>query len=135
MRTGQPRRARGELAADVLAALWATPTGMTAGEVLDKLGGDLAYSTVVTILSRLHAKGTLDREPHGRAFSYRPVTDRPGLAARRMRQVLDAETNRQQVLAQFVSALSDEEERELFRLLHEHQSPAAPQPRHGTDES
>lgn len=106
----------------MLAALWSAPDGMTASEVQGKLDRGLSYSTIVTILSRLHAKGTLEREPHGRAFVYRPVADRPGMAARRMRQVLDAETNRHQVLARFVSGLSDEEEKELFRLLRAHQS-------------
>jgi predicted transcriptional regulator len=101
----------------VLATLWSAHAALTAGEVQERLASALAYSTVVTILSRLHAKGTLEREQHGRAYAYRPVADEPGLAARRMRQVLDAESNRQQVLARFVSDLSDEDELVLRRLL------------------
>jgi predicted transcriptional regulator len=101
----------------VLATLWAAAAALTAGEVQARLASPPAYSTVVTILSRLLAKGTLEREQHGRAYAYRPVSDEPGLAARRMRQVLDAEANRQQVLARFVSDLSDEDERVLRRLL------------------
>jgi predicted transcriptional regulator len=111
------RRGPGELEAEVLATLWSADTALTAGDVQARLASPLAYSTVVTILSRLHAKGTLDRRPHGRAYAYRPVSDEPGLAARRMRQVLDAEENRQQVLARFVSDLSDEDERVLRTLL------------------
>jgi predicted transcriptional regulator len=105
------------LEAEVLATLWSAETALTAGDVQERLASPLAYSTVVTILSRLHAKGTLGREHHGRAYAYRPVADEPGLAALRMRQVLDAEANRQQVLARFVSDLSDEDERVLRRLL------------------
>jgi predicted transcriptional regulator len=101
----------------VLATLWSARAALTAGEVQERLASALAYSTVVTILSRLHAKGTLEREQHGRAYAYRPVADEPGLAARRMRQVLDAEANRQQVLARFVSDLSGEDELVLRRLL------------------
>jgi predicted transcriptional regulator len=100
--------------------LWAASTALTAGDVQARLASPLAYSTVVTILSRLLTKGTLEREQHGRAYAYRPVSDEPGLAARRMRQVLDAEANRQQVLARFVSDLSDEDERVLRRLLESH---------------
>lgn len=101
----------------MLATLWSARIALTAGEVQARLASPLAYSTVVTILSRLHTKGTLDREQHGRAYAYRPVSDEPGLAARRMRQVLDGEANRQQVLARFVSDLSDEDELVLRRLL------------------
>lgn len=122
------RRARGALEAEVLAALWAAGTPLTAGELQTRLGSDLAYSTVVTILSRLHAKGTLDREQTGKAYAYRPVADEPGLAARRMRQVLDGETNRQQVLARFVSDLSGEDEELLLRLLREHHEQPEPEP-------
>src|SRR5215470_15048753 len=85
------RRAAGELEAAVLAVLQAAGSPLSPGEVRDRLGGDLAYTTVVTILSRLHGKGVLDRRKAGRAFLYSPVADEPGLAARRMAQMLDAE--------------------------------------------
>lgn len=114
-----PRRGPGELEAEVLSTLWSARTALTAAEVQARLGTSLSYSTVVTILSRLHAKGTLDREHHGRAYAYRPVSDESGLAARRMRQVLDAESNRRQVLARFVSDLSEEDEQVLLSLLHD----------------
>ncbi|MGH3628146.1 MAG: BlaI/MecI/CopY family transcriptional regulator, partial [Sciscionella sp.] len=84
-----------------------------------ELGGDLAYTTVVTILSRLQDKGVLNRHRIGRAFCYEPVTDRSGLAARRMRAVLDSEDNHQSVLARFVSTLSSKDEKLLRRLLDE----------------
>jgi predicted transcriptional regulator len=111
------RRGHGELEAEVLATLWSARRALTAGEVQARLGGGLAYSTVVTIMTRLQAKGLLERAQHGRAFAYRPVADEPGLAARRMRQVLDSGKNRQQVLARFVSDLSDEDEHVLRSLL------------------
>jgi predicted transcriptional regulator len=107
------------LEAEVLAALWSAQAPMTAGAVQRELGSTLAYSTVVTILSRLHTKGVLTRRPAGRAFAYAPVADEPGLAARRMRQVLDSESDRQRVLARFVSDLSDEDERLLRTLLRQ----------------
>jgi predicted transcriptional regulator len=114
---GSPRRAAGELAAAALAVLQAADCSLTPGEVLDRLGGGLSYSTVVTILSRLHAKGVLTRLRSGRAYSYTPVTDEPGLAARRMRGVLDAEADRAAVLARFVSELPAADELLLRRML------------------
>lgn len=111
------RRGPGELEAEVLATLWSAHTPLTAGEVQRELSAPLAYSTVVTILSRLHGKGVLDRHPLGRAYAYSPVADEAGLAARRMRQVLDSEHDRREVLARFVSDLSDSDERLLRSLL------------------
>ena len=113
------RRAAGELEAAVLAVLQAAGSPLSPGEVRDRLGGDLAYTTVVTILSRLHGKGVLDRRKAGRAFLYAPVADEPGLAARRMAQMLDAEPDREAVLARFVSGLSDADEHLLRQMLGE----------------
>ena len=113
------RRAAGELAEEVLAILQAAGEPLSPADVRERLGGALAYTTVVTILSRLHAKGVLDRERAGRAFRYSPVADEPGLAARRMASVLAGEPDRQAVLARFVSSLSDEDEQALRRMLGE----------------
>jgi predicted transcriptional regulator len=111
------RRGAGELERAVLAVLQGADTPLSPGEVRDQIGGDLAYTTVVTILSRLHAKGVLDRHKQGRAFLYTPVADEPGLAARRMAKMLDAEPDRAAVLARFVSGLSDSDERLLRDML------------------
>ncbi len=112
-------RGRGELESAVLDALFASSSAMTAGEVQQVLAGDLAYTTVLTILVRLHEKGALQRERRGRAYAYRPVSDEPGLAAMRMRRVLDERPDRDAVLARFVDDLSDDDEQALRRLLGE----------------
>ncbi|HLK00586.1 MAG TPA: BlaI/MecI/CopY family transcriptional regulator [Streptosporangiaceae bacterium] len=112
------RRAAGELEAAVLTVLQASDMPLAAGDVREKLADDeLAYTTVVTILTRLHAKGVLHRHKQGRAFYYAPVADQPGLAARRMARMLDAEPDREAVLARFVSSLSDEDEQLLRTML------------------
>lgn len=112
-----PRRAAGELEAAALAALQAAGTPLTPAQVRARLGGRLAYTTVVTILSRLRAKGVLTRVRSGRAYAYAPVADEPGLAARRMQGVLEATGDREAVLARFVSGLSPADERLLRRML------------------
>lgn len=113
------RRGAGELEAAVLEVLQRGGAPLSPGEVRERVGGDLAYTTVVTILSRLHAKGVLDRRKSGRAYRYMPVADEPGLAARRMARVLDAEKDREAVLARFVSALSESDEELLRKALGE----------------
>jgi predicted transcriptional regulator len=115
------RRPAGALEAEVLDVLRAAGMPLSPGQVRERLAApqqqELSYSTVVTILSRLHVKGVLTRNRAGRAFSYAPVADEPGLAARRMRGVLEAETDREAVLARFVSGLSPADERLLRRML------------------
>ncbi|MBV9821996.1 MAG: BlaI/MecI/CopY family transcriptional regulator [Actinobacteria bacterium] len=111
------RRAKGGLESEVLAALWAAETALTPAEVVDAIGGDLAYTTVQTILVRLHAKGAVAREQSGRAYAYTPVLDDAGLAADRMQALLDKGGDHVAVLRQFVNTLSPEDETALADLL------------------
>lgn len=111
------RRGRGELESGVLAALWAAERPLSAREVLERLPGDLAYTTVLTILSRLYDKGTLVRHPAGRGHAYTPVRDEASDTAVRMRSLLERGSDREAVLTRFVSELSQEDERLLHRLL------------------
>ena len=120
-RPGAERRAAGE--AEILAILRAADSPLTPGEVREQLApaaqagrGDLSYSTVVTIVSRLHAKGLLARQRAGRGFTYTPV-DEASLAASRMSQVLGGENDHDAVLSRFVSGLSGRDARLLRELL------------------
>ncbi|WP_030862734.1 BlaI/MecI/CopY family transcriptional regulator [Streptomyces sp. NRRL S-37] len=116
-REGSRRRGQGELEGLVLAALREADGPATAGWVRERLGGGLAYTTVITILTRLLAKGAVTRERAGRSFVWTPASDQAGLAAHRMRRVLDAEGDREAVLASFVTGLGPDDERLLRELL------------------
>ncbi|MEV7541562.1 BlaI/MecI/CopY family transcriptional regulator [Streptomyces sp. NPDC089915] len=111
------RRGQGELESQVLAAVGRAPGPVTAGWVQEHIGGGIAYTTVMTILTRLHAKGAVERERVGRSFEWTAVADEAGLAALRMRKVLDAEADREAVLASFVTALTPGDEQLLRDLL------------------
>ncbi|MEW1929860.1 BlaI/MecI/CopY family transcriptional regulator [Streptomyces sp. NPDC088360] len=111
------RRAQGELEAQVLAVLHGAAGPVNAAWVQERIGGDLAYTTVMTILTRLLAKGAVMRERVGRSFVWRSAADEAGLAALRMRKVLDGERDRGAVLASFVTTLSPADERMLRGLL------------------
>lgn len=90
---------------------------MTPGDVALALDADLAYTTVQTILTRLHAKGAVARKRSGRAHAYSPVLDEAGLAATRMHAMLDRGGDHAAVLSRFVSTLTAQEEDTLARLL------------------
>ena len=117
---GMPRRPAGALEAEVLAVLRAAGAPLNPGQVRQRLAAgqaeELSYSTVVTIISRLHAKGLLVRERAGRAFTYSPV-DEASLAASRMSQALDDGADHQAVLSRFVSGLSGRDTGLLRHLL------------------
>lgn len=127
---GVPRRARGALESAVMDVLWQAGRALNPGEVRDLLasaasadlpdgsdGRDLSYSTVVTILTRLHAKKMLVRTRVGRSFQYAPQADEAGLAARRLTALLDDSADREAVLSRFVADLPDGDEELLRRLL------------------
>ncbi|MER7409087.1 MULTISPECIES: BlaI/MecI/CopY family transcriptional regulator [Streptomyces] len=116
-RTGARRRGQGELEGLVLSVLGTAQEPVTAAWVQERLGGDLAYTTVVTILTRLHAKQAVTRTREGRSYVWSPVADEAGLAALRMRRVLDSEADRDAVLASFVSSLGPDDERLMRQLL------------------
>lgn len=116
-----PRRRAGELSGLVLEILRQADRPLTPGQVLDRLHSagsrPLAYTTVVTILSRLHDQGIADRFRTGRAYAYQAAADEAQLAGRRMQRLLDAEDNRASVLASFVDGLSARDEQVLRELL------------------
>lgn len=85
-------------------------------------GHDLAYTSVLTTLRRLHAKGHVTREARGRAYAYRPAQSAAGAVAEHMHVLLGSGHGREVVLSQFVAALSPEDENLLERLLAEHNS-------------
>lgn len=116
------RRESGGLESEVLATLWAADTSLNAGEVADALGGELAYNTVQTILARLHGKGAVHREQVGRGHSYTPVLDEAGLAAKRMRAMLDRGGDQAAVLSRFLNTLTATEEATLAKLLDAHRA-------------
>jgi len=123
-------RPRGALERQVLACLAAAGRALTAGEVLADLGGGLAYTTVMTTLTRLQTKGALTREPVGRAYAYSlagdPAVVVASVTATRMRRLLEAGEDRAGVLARFVADLPPEDERLLAELLADlHRDPPA----------
>ncbi|MEV5197824.1 BlaI/MecI/CopY family transcriptional regulator [Streptomyces sp. NPDC053720] len=120
------RRGQGELEAQVLAVLRSANGPATAGWVQEHLEGDLAYTTVITILSRLYEKKAVTRSREGRSYTWTSASDEAGLAALRMRRVLDGERDRDAVLARFISALSPGDEERLRALLARAAAPDDP---------
>jgi len=112
-----PRRAQGALETQVLTVLHTAGTPVTAAWVQERLDADLAYTTVMTVLIRLLEKQAVTRRREGRSFVWSPAADEAGLAALKMRKVLDREQDRRAVLASFITALPEDDEQLLRALL------------------
>lgn len=80
--------ALGERELEVMTWLWANGSG-TVGEVKEGLSDPLAYTTVLTILRNLEAKGFLRREDEGRAHRYFPRVQQKAARKRALRRLID----------------------------------------------
>ena len=102
-----------------MGVLWDAEERLTPGEVNARLGSDreLAYTTVMTILVRLLAKGTVTRERAGRAWAYAPTLSREEQAAQRMNATLRDGGDQSISLARFIDNLTPKERAQLKRLL------------------
>jgi predicted transcriptional regulator len=123
-----PGRRRGALEQEVLACLATAGRPLTPGEVRTELGDQLAYTTIMTTLSRLHAKGAVSRLPAARGFAYElsggPADAAASMTAHRMLQLLRGGQDRAGVLSRFVADLSAEDEELLTTLLAEEHRPS-----------
>jgi predicted transcriptional regulator len=85
-------------------------------DITEQLATNHAYTSIATVLSRLMAKGLVDREPAGRAYAYVATVAESDLIAQRIESLLDSSMNRTQVLSHFIGGL-DPTETDLIRSL------------------
>lgn len=119
----------GPLEYAAMSALWAeSPANVNV--VLKRVnarrarGDELAYTTVMTVLARLHDKGLLDRVKAGRGYDYTPRYSERALIDHLGRQQVDDLVDRfgPVALTQFAAALRDRDPallEELTKLAQE----------------
>jgi len=78
----------GERELDIMTVLWRESSG-TVTEVQAALGTPLAYTTVLTILRNLEAKGFVRRVEEGRAHRYYPKVKQRVAQRRALRRLID----------------------------------------------
>ena len=86
----------GELQAEVMGIFWER-AGATVREVVEELNkrrrrrrkDEFAYTTVLTLVSRLWGRGLLARKPDGRGFRYRAAKTRDGLLGELSDELID----------------------------------------------
>lgn len=111
----------GDLELAVMNILWEADSAMEVSEVVTAMGHTRAYTTIMTILSRLHEKGYLDQERAGRAYRYRPRLTRAFVVQRMWRRISDilSDGDMLELIPHLLGKrgkLSEEERRILRRL-------------------
>ncbi len=101
----------GELQTAVMEILWGEP-GLTVNEVEEKLQHhrEIAHTTVLTTLDRMHRKGYLRREKCGKAFVYEPRYSREEFALGMTQEVLGALLDQfsESAISTFVDMVSED---------------------------
>jgi predicted transcriptional regulator len=109
----------GDRELEVMAVLWDLGSG-TVGEVRDRIDAKLAYTTVLTILRNLEAKGFVSRKEEGRAHRYYPRVAQRSAQRSALTRLVDTffHGSAEQLLARLVEDrdISAEELRRLARL-------------------
>lgn len=71
----------------IMEVIWARGSA-TVAEVVEALEGKDAYTTILTLIRILKAKGYLSSRKEGRAFVFTPVVDRNTVARKAVHQLL-----------------------------------------------
>jgi predicted transcriptional regulator len=119
---GEPQQptALGRLETSVMEVLWARGES-NVRDVVERLGRQLAYTTVMTTLDRLFKKGLLDRYKQHRSFVYLPRFSRQEWEQRRAAQLVSGflhgpEPSRELLLSCFLDAVGGHDARLLDEL-------------------
>src|SRR5262245_3764216 len=110
----------GPLERRVLEALWARSEPASVRDLQPEFG-EIAYTTLMTTLDRLHRKSVLARTKQGRAFFYQPRLTRPEFDSVRAADALKAALEGDgatlvPLLSFFVDAVGDRDEELLDEL-------------------
>jgi predicted transcriptional regulator len=102
-------RSFGDLEAKIMDAIWSASAPVTVQQVASTLaaaGHEVAYTTAITVIERLRAKGWLDRERRGRSFLYSATRDEAQYTAWLMEQALGTSSDRSAALLTFTGTLN-----------------------------
>jgi predicted transcriptional regulator len=108
-----------ELEAAIMDIVWANKLSWFAvSDVLHVLEKrrEIAYTTVMTTLARLHDKGLLDRKRDGKRYLYSPKLSREQFLESTAREVLDGAVGAPQAMAMLAKRVSEASARDLDEL-------------------
>jgi predicted transcriptional regulator len=109
----------GDLEATIMKRIWRRNCPVLVRDILEDLQTEraIAYTTVMTVMDKLHRKGMLRREPQGRAYVYEAVASRESYTARLMRDAWAISDNQAAAFVHFLEQLSASEAQALRAAL------------------
>lgn len=114
------KRLPGELESLVIGCLWDAKHPLSSLEIQAECAkqGELALTTVLTVLSRLEDKGLVIREiESGRSLLFRPAESREQHTARLMLSLIDEDANPTLAFSYFAKGLTKAQRTELKNIL------------------
>lgn len=111
------RRPMGGLEEEIMDHMWSVAAPATTADVHRAVAPELAYTTVMTVLTRLWSKNLLTRERRGRAYVYSPERSEAQYRADQMRSIMDGGGDRWAIMGAFVESLEPADRRRLAKLL------------------
>lgn len=99
--------------------IWRRGRPVLVRDIVEDLAAErvLAYTTIMTVMDKLHRKGWLRREARGRAYVYEAVASRESYTARLMRDAWATSANQAAAFVHFLEQLSEDEARALRAAL------------------
>ena len=122
-------RTFGELESRIMDVVWSAESPLSVQDVADQVEGAPAYTTVITVIERLRAKGWVRRHREGRAFRYQATGSRGQYTAQLMGQLLQDSRDRPGALLGFAGQLDPADAQALRDALDR----AGPDPVRGDD--
>ena len=109
----------GDLERQVMDVLWAEGSQPMSVRQVSDCFTDHAYTTLLTVLDRLEAKGLVQRTMVGRAYQYSAAATREDYTSSLLREVLAETTDARAALVRFAQTISDEEAAHLREALEQ----------------
>lgn len=111
----------GELELQVMDFVWRQSKPVTVPDVHAHLQRtrELAYTTTMTVMTRLFVKGLLDRRENRRPYSYRPRVARGDYSAQLMINVLAEVGDKRAALARFIEKIGRKDAELLKELIRQ----------------
>jgi predicted transcriptional regulator len=106
----------GELERGVMDVLWDSPDETFTVRDVCEYFPDHAYTTIMTVLSRLSGKGFLSEFKEGRANSFQAAYTREAYITELITEALSTAPDRQAVLAHFAGAINASDRSFLSKL-------------------
>lgn len=102
----------GDLEQEIMNILWANKEPIIPSAIQSQLSKKLAYTTVKTVLERLHEKGLLNREKKSGVYYYSPNVTKESYGTKNLRSVFKNILGSYGKLAisQFIESIKEEPE-------------------------